>query len=136
MSLWLARWLAAGCCWAAGVTLAADAACGEALGQGVRRVQAGPVTLAWLPRPQPLPLDRAFQVELQVCGATPAAVAVDADMPAHRHGMNYRSRVQAAGEGRYLATGLLFHMPGRWRLIFDVDVDGQRLRLTDTVELK
>ncbi len=130
------RWLAAAACWATSAVLAADASCGEQLGQQLRRVQSGPVTVAWLPRPQPLPLDRAFQIELQICGARPSAVAVDADMPAHRHGMNYRSRVQTSGDGRYLATGLLFHMRGQWRLIFDLDVDGQRLRLTDTVEMK
>jgi hypothetical protein len=36
-----------------------------------------------------------------VCAAAPARVLrVDADMPEHRHGMNYRARVSPAGDGR------------------------------------
>jgi hypothetical protein len=49
---------------------------------------------------------------------------VDAQMPEHRHGMNYRPTVSATGNGRYVAEGLLFHMPSRWQLRFDVERDG------------
>ena len=48
--------------------------------------------------------------------------------------MNYRPRVSASGDGRYVAEGLLFHMPGRWQLVFDVERDGRTERLaTDLV---
>jgi hypothetical protein len=50
----------------------------------------------------------------------PVALRVDADMPAHRHGMNYRTTVTALGDGRFRAEGLMFHMAGRWRLLFDL----------------
>ena len=40
-------------------------------------------------------------------------------MPAHRHGMNYRATVSTLSPGVYRAEGLMFHMPGRWRVIFD-----------------
>ena len=132
--LWLSSWLA--------MLSAGQAAwgqtpsCGESLGSGVRRVGAGALTLAWLPRPQPIPLDRHFQLELELCGARADALRVDADMPAHRHGMNYRASVVQTGPGRYQAEGLLFHMPGRWRLIVDIDEGGRRHRLTDDITLR
>jgi hypothetical protein len=94
------------------------------------------VTLAYAPRPAPIPLDRHFELDLVVCGAVASAVRVDAEMPAHRHGMNYRATVAAAGEGRFVARGLLFHMPGRWRLLFDVDLPGRTQRLVHDLELE
>ena len=39
--------------------------------------------------------------------------------------MNYRAEVSPKGDGRYVAEGLLFHMPGQWRLLFDVDGGGR-----------
>jgi hypothetical protein len=57
-------------------------------------------------------------------------------MPEHRHGMNYRPTLASRGDGRYLAEGLLFHMPGRWRLLFDLERDGRRVRLTADVPLE
>jgi hypothetical protein len=65
-----------------------------------------------------------FQVEIAVCGQaggpSPQLVAVDADMPEHRHGMNYRARITETAPGRFRAAPLLFHMPGRWELIVEV----------------
>jgi cytochrome c peroxidase len=56
-------------------------------------------------------------------GPAPKTLKVDAHMPAHRHGMNYAPKVTALGPGRWRAEGLLFHMPGRWELVFVVDGD-------------
>lgn len=47
-------------------------------------------------------------------------VAVDAQMPEHRHGMNYRPTVVSLGDGRFRVDGMIFHMPGRWELSLDV----------------
>jgi hypothetical protein len=69
-------------------------------------------------------------------GPAPTALRVDADMPAHRHGMNYRAKVSPKGEGRYVAEGLLFHMPGQWRLLFDVDGGGRTERLAANITLE
>jgi hypothetical protein len=65
----------------------------------------------------------------------PTAVRVDADMPAHRHGMNYRATVTPLVDGRFTAQGLMFHMPGRWRFIFDLATPAGTQRLTHEVEL-
>lgn len=116
----------------------AVAVCGEGLPAGAR-LQAeatGPQPaadpgwqLAFAPRPAPAPVGRHFALDIVVCApagrALPATLAVDADMPAHRHGMNYRATVRAQGEGRsgearYAADGLMFHMPGRWRVVFEL----------------
>lgn len=105
---------------------AAQAECGDGLPKASRQlIQQQALQLAFAPRPAPLPLGRHFALDIVVCPAAgqPAPVlrAVDAEMPAHRHGMNYRPTVQALGPGQYRADGLLLHMPGAWRLWFELD---------------
>jgi hypothetical protein len=90
--------------------------------------------------PAKVAVGQHFAVEARVCGKgagpAPGVVRVDADMPAHRHGMNYRAKVAPKGDGRYVAEGLLFHMPGHWRLIFDVERGGKTERLTADLNLE
>jgi hypothetical protein len=87
--------------------------------------------------PATIELGRHFVVEALVCapGPTPTLTRVDADMPEHRHGMNYRPTI-AGGGGRYRAEGFLLHMSGRWRLSFDVEHAGGRTRLTSDLLLE
>ncbi len=93
--------------------------------------------IAFAPRAAPVPVGRHFDIDFVVCGVTPrSVVAVDADMPAHRHGMNYRTRVEALPGGAYRAHGLMFHMPGTWRVIFDVPLEGRTLRVTREIEVR
>jgi len=77
-----------------------------------------------------------FAVELAACpkpgAAPPERVKLDAHMPEHRHGMNYRPDVKPLGAGRYRSDGWLFHMPGRWEFVFDLD----RERLTHSVRIE
>ena len=81
-----------------------------------------------------------FSLELAICPkpgtAAPESVRVDAHMPEHRHGMNYKAQVVAASGGRYQADGLMFHMPGRWEFIFDVRSSGRTDRLTQSFVLE
>lgn len=49
-----------------------------------------------------------------------AELSVDADMPEHLHGMNRVPTVTRQQDGSFLVEGMLFHMPGRWDLYFDV----------------
>jgi hypothetical protein len=99
-------------------------ACGEALGKGVSRAESRSYVVAWRADPAPIAVSRHFGLDIVVCpkpGAPPPkALRVDATMPAHRHGMNYKATVAAAGEGRYRAEGLMFHMPGAWEFAFDI----------------
>jgi hypothetical protein len=115
--------LAALLAWLAGSP--ALAACGASLPEAQRLLASGDgLQLAFVPLPAPLALGRHFALDIVVCtpsGQTPpATLVVDADMPAHRHGMNYRASVTALGDGRFRAEGLMFHMAGRWRLLFDL----------------
>jgi hypothetical protein len=97
--------------------------------------------LVYRTTPAPIVLGQHFSMEVVVCAKAgapaPGAVRVDAHMPEHRHGMNYRPTVSAAGPGRYRAEGLLFHMPGHWELVFEVRAPGgtpQRLTRSVVVE--
>ncbi len=47
-------------------------------------------------------------------------LSVDAYMPEHRHGMNYKTEVISTGPQRYRVEGLMFHMPGQWEYIFEL----------------
>ena len=102
------------------------------------RASSGGWQVALLPAVRPLPVGRHFALEVQLCGTAPAvsALRVDADMPAHRHGMNYRTTVQALGTGRWRAEGLMLHMPGRWRFIVEFDTSGGVQRLTHEVDVQ
>lgn len=101
------------------------------------RLEAGDLTVLYRTRPEAVEVGRHITVEVLVCADGPVRVlGVDADMPEHRHGMNYRARVSPAGEGRYVAQGLLFHMPGRWRLLIDVERAGRAERLATDLLLE
>jgi len=100
------------------------------------RVESAGITVVFRTLPPAIELGRHFAVDALVCadGAAPVLTRVDAQMPEHRHGMNYRPTLAPRGGGRYVAEGLLFHMPGRWELSFDVEAGGRRARLaTDLV---
>ncbi len=90
-------------------------------------LQQGAVQLAWTWVDAPIVVGRHFAVELRVCPADAVLTRVDAAMPEHRHGMNYRpslKRINADPPGRWRAEGLMFHMPGRWELRFDLTSPG------------
>jgi hypothetical protein len=99
------------------------------------RAEAEGIVVVFAARPPAIEVGRHFALDVRVCadGTPPALARVDADMPAHRHGMNYRPSLAASGEGRYVADGFLFHMPGRWRLLFDLEREGRRTRLATEI---
>ncbi len=86
-----------------------------------------------------LAVGRHFSLEIAACakagGPPPAALKVDAHMPAHRHGMNYAPKVTALAPGRWRADGLMLHMPGQWELVFELggDVLRRGLSLSEAV---
>jgi hypothetical protein len=93
------------------------------------RVQRDGVTIVFATQPATVKIGHHFSVQGVVCPAV-TTLRVDADMPAHRHGMNYRASTELQADGRFNSRGLLFHMPGRWRFIFDLQVAQQPLRLS------
>jgi hypothetical protein len=126
---------------AAGSALAAGTrTCGEGLPSNRTLIEAPGYTLAFVTVPTPIEVGTHFVVDFAVCplgnARKPHAVRVDATMPEHRHGMNYRPSVVLMPTGIYRAEGMLFHMPGRWDLAFDL-VDGERTqRLVKTLRVE
>ena len=99
-------------------------------------LRAGDVQLSWQVEGQAIGVGHMFALQAQVCPATARLDRVDAAMPEHQHGMNYRPRLVDLGAGRWRAEGLMFHMAGRWELHFDVvEADGHPARLRDSVTL-
>lgn len=82
-------------------------------------------------------LARPFSLTVEICDPAPVqGVIVDANMPAHKHGMNYRPDVVAIGDQQFQASGMLFHMPGQWELQINVDYAGRIVTYTYPVELR
>ena len=93
--------------------------------EGGQTVESARHALAYRTDPQKVAVGKPFAVDLIVCprdaGAKIEELRVDAHMPEHRHGMNYKASVKPRAEpGRYRAEGLMMHMPGKWELLFDV----------------
>ena len=129
--------------WALLAGATAQAACGDSLPAAQRLLAEGSgLQVAFAPRPAPLVPGRHFALDIVVCAPAgqplPATLAVDADMPAHRHGMNYRASVTTLGDGRFRADGLMFHMAGRWRILFDLpgSAGGPARRISHTIDLR
>jgi hypothetical protein len=120
---------------------AAPAPCPLRLAGRLGRLIQGPgVDVAWRTVPQPVVVGQPFAVEFEVCpradGGAPERLTVDAWMPDHRHGMNYRPTLSGAPPEVLRADGLLFHMPGRWQLVFEMRSAGRALRLTDDLTVR
>ena len=99
-------------------------------------VDAPRYSLSYRTQPARISVGEHFALDFSVCAKDgrppPGAVAVDAWMPAHKHGMNYKAGVKSYGGGRFYATGLMFHMPGLWQFLFDVDGE----RITETIPIE
>ena len=106
-----------------------------------RRIVQPGLEIAWRPAGGPIEVGRPFSIEFVLCprtapGAPIERLSVDAWMPAHRHGMNYRPTLVGAPPGPLRADGLLFHMPGRWQVVFELKMGERSLRLTDALTLR
>jgi hypothetical protein len=105
-----------------------------------RTVESARHALSFRAEPAPIPIGAHFSLEFRICAAPgmpmPEVVAVDARMPAHGHGMNYAPSLVRATDGRFRAEGLMFHMPGRWELMFDLKGAAGMDRLTAAVTVE
>jgi hypothetical protein len=104
---------------------------------GGTQLESARFTLGFRTEPEKISVGSHFTVEVAACPKAgvpvPDSVSVDAHMPEHRHGMNYKVQVAAAPAGHYRATGLMFHMPGRWEFVFDVRSGDRTDRLTRSI---
>jgi hypothetical protein len=121
------------------IALSGLLACGGAAGcelpPGVR-VEAGRIAISYRTIPANIEVGKPFVLELAACAKKGALdrgrVRLDATMPEHRHGMNYRVKVVPVAEGRFRSEGWLFHMPGRWEFAFELG--GERLTHSIRIE--
>ena len=100
-----------------------------------KRLESAGVSVSYRTVPAKIAVGEPFVLELAACarkGALPSQVRLDAHMPEHKHGMNYKPSVVAAGPGRYRSEGWLFHMPGRWEFVFELGAE----RLADSVRIE
>lgn len=108
--------------------------------QGFARLGTPEAEIAYRWDPSELKVGRFFAAEVIACRApgneAVGRIALDAQMPAHGHGMNYRPAVQRTGPGSFRFTGMMLHMVGTWRLTFDIFQGDRRTRLTQDVTLK
>ncbi len=102
-------------------------------------VFSGHYMIAFRPDPLQIEVGKPFSLIMNICTKSnePAElVAVNAEMPEHKHGMNYKPTIVAGKDGRYRADGMLFHMPGRWEIDFDVRSGEEIERLSHDILLK
>lgn len=83
----------------------------------------------------PIAVGQHFTLTVHACPTEAVLLAVDASMPLHRHGMNYRPSITPLGAGLWRVDGLMFHMQGTWELQLLLGLDGQTQTLHQTIEL-
>lgn len=97
-----------------------------------RTTDGGSFTLSLQPTEGAIRRNEHFSLELSLETRAEVsdeiAVTVDADMPAHRHGMNTHPETTALGDQRYRIDGMLFHMAGDWEITVEVSADGRHER--------
>jgi hypothetical protein len=133
--------IAGGSALSGAVAVAATAACDAPAGFEPRaRVESDGTVVLYRTVPATIEIGQHFAVEAVLCPALPpdaaAGVRVDARMPEHRHGMNYRPRITRKDARTWVAEGLLFHMPGLWQLTFDIERGGRVEHLSADIDLE
>ncbi len=91
---------------------------------------------------QPLPINKIHSWTLSV--TTPdgrpvkdAEILIDGDMPEHGHGFPTRPEItEKLGNGRYLAEGIKFSMPGWWTVMFHIRTTDKEDSVTFNLLLK
>lgn len=105
--------------------------------------QIGTWIVTWKSEPAPIPLNQPFALNVSITSALPdgpsvqdVSLSVDGRMPHHRHGMNRSPEIQQIQPGEFRVENMMFHMPGRWELYFDLSHDGMTERAQDVVILE
>ena len=120
---------------AGGVLATAAQACPLSAADGAP-LQADGVQAAWtVLGGTPIRVGEHFALIVRACPADAELLKIDAVMPAHRHGMNYRPSITALGAGRWRVEGLMWHMSGQWELRLDLRHNGRVQSLRQAVDL-
>lgn len=102
------------------------------------QVKDGGTVVAYRTKPAKIAVGKPFSIEVVACvdgekQAAPSSIKVDAGMPMHGHGMNYKPAERKLAPGHSAFDGMVFHMPGKWQFTFDVYEGDKRQRLTEKV---
>jgi hypothetical protein len=107
------------------------------------QTQIGSWLVEWQPNPNPIPLNEPFSLIVSINPALPDGpsvqdiqLSVDGRMPHHRHGMNRTPEITQRKPGEFQVDNMLFHMPGRWELYFDISHRGTTERAQSVVFLE
>lgn len=123
----------------ASIPLALPAVACPSAQEGFRRLASPDAEVAYRWEPAEPKVGQFFTAEVVACrapGSAPVAdISIDATMPAHGHGMNYRPAAARAAPGHYRFTGLMLHMAGTWRVTIDLVQASKRTRLTHELNL-
>jgi hypothetical protein len=123
----------AGLCLISNICVACDLAGSETV-----ELEAG-VTLHYRIVPSQLRVAQHFSMRFLVCRGkmpqVPDNFKVDALMPTHVHGMNYKAIIEIQPDGQVEATGMMFHMPGPWQVRVDLSSDGLDRQLSHSFPL-
>lgn len=96
--------------------------------------------VALTPNPTKIKVSEPFQVNLQICRTDGepfmGQIKVDARMPGHGHGMNYRPEITANTQNSFVGEGFIFHMLGKWQIEFRVMENNKTSKLTIDYHLK
>ena len=98
----------------------------------------GGTAIAYRTEPAKIAVGKPFSIEVVACvdgekRLAPSRINVDAGMPMHGHGMNYKPSEKKLGPGHSTFNGMMFHMPGKWQITFDVFDGDKRRRLTQNI---
>ncbi len=108
--------------------------------QGFERLKLPNIEIAYRWEPAELKVGQFFAAEVVDCTFAPAGpverIRIDATMPAHGHGMNYRPTEERIAPGHHRFAGLMLHMPGTWRFTFTLFRADVGIALTQDVDLK
>ncbi len=84
----------------------------------------------------------AVSIKMTFCGDTApnTSLSLDATMPAHGHGTNYKHEhsieARSANTVQYLVEGVVLHMPGQWQWEVEVRAGGARETLTHSFSVQ
>ena len=104
-----------------------------------KKTERGSYSVTVNPTKGAIDLNKHFSLDVTIeasDGADSLQVKVDADMPAHQHGMNTQPELSEKGDSTYQVDGMLFHMSGEWVIMVDVTRAGRTERASFPVQVE
>ena len=110
----------------------------DELGASATRIEKDGVAIAYRTIPEKVEVGKPFRIEVVACHgkAAPTRIGVDAGMPMHGHGMNYKPSEKTIAPGHSEFDGLVFHMPGSWTITFDIFEGSSKKRMEQKVMIR